>query len=850
MKKRMLALVLVCCLTAGQMVFAAEEVYPAETVPADGTVEMGENQTESPGEEETGKEESLQQSGPESSADNGETTPEAQEITIYIANASDPVTIDMTREEYEAGVSVEYQDMDVCNGYTSYYRDDEQKLYLEFSANMPGETDIKIWNSSRDRLYAYYHATAVYEEMNIYNQSSKRIETPLVLEDVSGEEWTLTTSDESVCTGNIVFEDEYDNSKRCILEFQAHSIGSTLIEVKYNGMLYYAYQVTVTELPDNVIVFPDKNLENELIMRGYDQDRDGYITKEELAEVEILYLSNCNLTDLTGLEWAVNLQEIYLYDNPKLENVDALFALENLEHFNLQHTNVSMRDRWELAKISDYIELYKSENFYLTERGYIFDEYPNVEIQQGTDVVEYNNGSFKALDAGDAVCIVDLESETKEIRIHVEGIPSNQATGATSDKDILQMNADILLDSSGKLWQLYPKVTSLKENLKSYVAGWIYSGTDAVQYRYDLDQDGILWDGDHAIASDVQKCKGHYILDNSYRLKDIYNTDSITIENVKDWYECVLYFEGQQEVYYTYVLKNDGTLWSRKEVEKDAEIQDFQQIAEGVRIITGTSFLKDNDLYYYSRYDGDPYITDVAEFVSDSDGGNWYIGTDGNTYISIWGRYMNIGSCDIQKFVFDMTAEGNRIYYLTEDGKLYQYKENADDLLVDEHVTELIQDRTYSTCIYKKADGLFRSCSEGKIGTEDAPVPINTYGFVMADYGVPGDYNLLRNGVELLTHVKNVIGTYAIRTDGTVWNVAKVPEKILDLDGGTYVRGDANGDGIVDISDLRMVLRKVCKKTEFDSTQMAAADVTDDGNVDIQDLRKILRFVCKKITEL
>lgn len=847
MKKRMLALVLVCCLTAGQMVFAAEEVYPVETVPADGTVEMGENQTESPGEEETGKEESLQQSGPESSADNGETTPEAQEITIYIANASDPVTIDMTREEYEAGVSIEYQDMDVCSSYKRYYRDDEQKLYLEFSANMPGETDIKIWNSSKDRLYAYYHATAVYEEMAIYLNTVKRINTTYVFENVDEEEWTLTTSDASVCTGNTVFEAAYGNYKSCYLELEGHASGSAVIEVRNEGFLKFAYQVTVTELPDNVIVFPDKNLENKLI----DFDQDGYITKEELAEKEYLYFANSGISDLTGLEWAVNLKDIDLSGNTELKNVDALFGLENLSYINLQNTGVSMADRWELADVNTTREICKGEMSPLTSKGMIFDTYPDMTVTKGEGVVEFRDGAIVALEAGDAVCSFAVGNETKEIQVHVEGIPSDQTTGPESDLDVLQSDKELLLDSSGKLWQLYPEVTGLKENVKSYVAGWIYSGKDALTFRYDVDQDGVLWNGEQVLGSNMLACTGHYALDADQRLTDIYNTDAVTLENVKDWKERVWGFEGQQMQPYTYVLKNDGTLWRRMEVEKDAQVQEFQLVDEGVTSITQTTYLKDNSLYYFTNNGTSAYLTGVAEYVSDADRGTWYIGTDGNTYLYVSGSYINIGNADVKSFVYDSGETGNSVYYLTEDNCLYHYVEGANAELIDEEVTELKRDLTYQRSVYRKADGLYRYCKEGKTGTKDNPVYVNCYGYELKDCGVPGDYTLVRNGVELLTHVKEfTMWQYAIRTDGTVWNVAKVPEKILDLDGGTYVRGDANGDGIVDISDLRMVLRKVCKKTEFDSTQMTAADVTDDGNVDIQDLRKILRFVCKKITEL
>lgn len=62
-----------------------------------------------------------------------------------------------------------------------------------------------------------------------------------------------------------------------------------------------------------------------------------------------------------------------------------------------------------------------------------------------------------------------------------------------------------------------------------------------------------------------------------------------------------------------------------------------------------------------------------------------------------------------------------------------------------------------------------------------------------------------------------------------------------------YTLGDVDENGSVDISDLRLVLRAVCGKTELTETQKLAADVEADNDVNIQDLRMILRYVCRKI---
>ena len=87
---------------------------------------------------------------------------------------------------------------------------------------------------------------------------------------------------------------------------------------------------------------------------------------------------------------------------------------------------------------------------------------------------------------------------------------------------------------------------------------------------------------------------------------------------------------------------------------------------------------------------------------------------------------------------------------------------------------------------------------------------------------------------------------YAIRTDGTLWNIQGVPEQVMDLNVQKLLKGDVDGDGEVNIQDLRTILRVVCEKEKLNADQLTCADVNEDGKLDIQDLRKVLRYVCGK----
>ena len=73
---------------------------------------------------------------------------------------------------------------------------------------------------------------------------------------------------------------------------------------------------------------------------------------------------------------------------------------------------------------------------------------------------------------------------------------------------------------------------------------------------------------------------------------------------------------------------------------------------------------------------------------------------------------------------------------------------------------------------------------------------------------------------------------------------------VIDESSDNYAKGDVNGDGQVNLLDLRLVLRHICGKTELSDAQLKAGDLDGSGKVDLLDLRKLLRFICGKITEL
>lgn len=65
-----------------------------------------------------------------------------------------------------------------------------------------------------------------------------------------------------------------------------------------------------------------------------------------------------------------------------------------------------------------------------------------------------------------------------------------------------------------------------------------------------------------------------------------------------------------------------------------------------------------------------------------------------------------------------------------------------------------------------------------------------------------------------------------------------------------YVLGDVDDNGNVNIADLRIVLRAVCRKVELTEEQRLAADVMTDSDINIEDLRLLLRYICGKLESI
>ncbi len=95
---------------------------------------------------------------------------------------------------------------------------------------------------------------------------------------------------------------------------------------------------TVNATGDEIVNIKDNKLKTELLT--YDTNKDGELSESEMQNITYLYADSKGITDLTGLEYARNLEDILLGDN-NITDISALSELTSLERLYLNNNNIT-----------------------------------------------------------------------------------------------------------------------------------------------------------------------------------------------------------------------------------------------------------------------------------------------------------------------------------------------------------------------------------------------------------------------------------------------------------------------------------------------------------------------------
>lgn len=592
---------------------------------------------------------------------------------------------------------------------------------------------------------------------------------------------------------------------------------------------------------------------------------------ESATALRYFLAKNTGISDITPLCMAEYLHNVFLDNCSNVSTITPLYELENLKYLSVAGTKVSDDERLEITK--KYLEknqYAKAQYEYVPAIDGLIssdDSFSVKAVGGDTNIVEISNmhgGRRQILfnEGGKVELALTLNEKEKKADITVNAKDAGQETGEDNNQSIEDSELDILdqydgydqlsstiLASNGELWKTYPEAKKVKDNVKKYVAKWVYSGTDKVTSDYILDKNNVLYSGTDKVAENVKDVQGHYALTYDNKLINLYNDGNDVTDNVVDWRERIY---GD-----IVILKSDGSVWYRADVEKYAPLNEFELVADNVTQLTDYGYVTNNGEYnkIYTNNDGGIEKETKYSNVKTYNDQGYYYGTDGNTYLSTYSHSINIGKIDIKKWVYRRRTDSYVV--LDKYNKLYSIKSNAEVTLLSDNIVDIKYDRLHSSVAYAVSkDNIYYSLeNDGLVESDEAILQIDgTYKIVVAQGSGATSGMLKKNNIDLLSNVKYFWSTesddFALRTDGTVWKVTGVPEKIITLGTGGMVYGDVNGDGTVTAADLLIVMNSLSGRTGLTDDQALAADVDGDGMVTLADLTKMIQYVSGRISSL
>ena len=95
-----------------------------------------------------------------------------------------------------------------------------------------------------------------------------------------------------------------------------------------------------TYAANDAVSFADWNLKNALVNAGYDKNGDGDLSEAEMEMIYGIDLSGLGITNISGLEYAANLEYVDLSNN-SLTNIDALASCSELQYVDISNNQIT-----------------------------------------------------------------------------------------------------------------------------------------------------------------------------------------------------------------------------------------------------------------------------------------------------------------------------------------------------------------------------------------------------------------------------------------------------------------------------------------------------------------------------
>ncbi|MDO5014912.1 MAG: InlB B-repeat-containing protein, partial [Clostridia bacterium] len=176
----------------------------------------------------------------------------------------------------------------------------------------------------------------------------------------------------------------------------------------------------------NEINFPDANF-RAYVESDIDRNNDGRLSTEERDRINIIIVSDKDISDLKGIEFFTKLEQLHCYNN-KLTNIDISqnTALTILNCDNNQLTNLDVRQNTALTLLGCYnnqlTNLDVSQNTALTVLECQNNQLTNLDVSQNPDLktLKCNNNQLTSLDVSANANLTTFDARLQKYNIEVD----------------------------------------------------------------------------------------------------------------------------------------------------------------------------------------------------------------------------------------------------------------------------------------------------------------------------------------------------------------------------------------------------------------------------------------------
>lgn len=440
-KRRLMAMLLICSLLAGQSVCAAEdgseEVQAETSVQAEEYAETAENLVEEPVAE-SAEDLSVQT---EKEGFDWDSQYLYSEMQVYMdipkIRQSSSMSYNLSMESY--GVAVENPEICDVESASVY----EGRMYTRFTGKSEGSTRVAIYEIGADgSIGTCLDAYAV-------TVSAKPADAADITDPAMNYELTENSYADSNDDGYISQDElswvgwfsasQGDNPALRITDWSALSqMDLYAVQLTDYDLENLAFLATVPDPEEmDVIWLTDCTVDDYKDLAAFTNLGELYVNGNGLTDLGLLAFVNASalhtleaidndIRDLAPLTDFQSLSVVRLSGNTQLADVEVLKDLEELSYVALDETAVSEADRWALADVPETIAIEKGEIGYVPPVGEVLEQDAyQVTLTDGADVVSLRDNSvsrnyeLRGLRTGTATLQVTYKNYTKTVTVDV-----------------------------------------------------------------------------------------------------------------------------------------------------------------------------------------------------------------------------------------------------------------------------------------------------------------------------------------------------------------------------------------------------------------------------------------------